>query len=242
MRGKILIYSMNKDLNNFVRDILGGLVSVKYYGIDVKIPDSSKIDFILAGCDYNCRLNFCAKKFSFLFEKRDVPFALIRPLYLEKKLKKKISQGFILSLFEKHHFSPLQERILQELKNSSSYASSSRLMIPFHPFFKVIKVQKDAAENPHLIFHLSNLAKKVNISPSCLSTKFKEISGISLNSFLVKLKCCHALWEMISTEKLIKTIALEKGYQPLYFSELIHSQFGISPSFIRKKLIADFTL
>ncbi|MBC7362872.1 MAG: helix-turn-helix transcriptional regulator [Candidatus Aminicenantes bacterium] len=48
------------------------------------------------------------------------------------------------------------------------------------------------------------------------------------------MKCCYGLWQVLATEKSIKTIALEAGYEPLYFSHLFHQTFGTPPSSLRK--------
>jgi AraC-like DNA-binding protein len=71
-------------------------------------------------------------------------------------------------------------------------------------------------------------------SPSWLSHDFKKLSGVSLQSYLAKIKCCSALWQIISTDKPIKSIALEAGYKPLYFSKLFNGIFGLPPSSLRK--------
>ncbi|MBC7361458.1 MAG: helix-turn-helix domain-containing protein [Candidatus Aminicenantes bacterium] len=55
-----------------------------------------------------------------------------------------------------------------------------------------------------------------------------------MQSYLRKMKCCHGLWQVLATEKSIKTIALEAGYEPLYFSQLFHKMFGTPPSSLRK--------
>ncbi|MBC7363014.1 MAG: helix-turn-helix domain-containing protein, partial [Candidatus Aminicenantes bacterium] len=59
-------------------------------------------------------------------------------------------------------------------------------------------------------------------------------SGVSLQSYIAKMKCCSALWQIISTDKPIKSIALEAGYEPLYFSKLFHQIFDTPASSFRK--------
>ena len=41
---------------------------------------------------------------------------------------------------------------------------------------------------------------------------------------------CRALWNIINTDKLIKTIALDLGYKPASFSERFKEHFGVAPS------------
>lgn len=110
-----------------------------------------------------------------------------------------------------------------------------------HPYFlfppialsKIVKAQREIAENPLKLFSLSSLAKMLDWSPSWLSSKFKMFSGITLQSFLIKMRCCFALWQIISTDKQIKALALKAGYKPLYFSQLFSKLFKVSPSSIR---------
>jgi AraC-like DNA-binding protein len=73
-------------------------------------------------------------------------------------------------------------------------------------------------------------------SPSWLSHNFKRLSGVSLQSYLANMKCCSALWQILASGKPIKTISLEAGYKPLYFSKLFHQIFDTPPSSLRKLL------
>lgn len=194
--------------------------------------DLSEVQYIFAGCDYNCALGSCAKKLIFLYQNRHIPFAIIRPLCLKERFGE--FSGFFLSAFVEQPLSISQERILKFIKGSKCYAGSSRFLIPaYSPLFKIIKVQREIAENPLELLSLSSLAKMVGCSRSWLSSKFKMFSGIRLQSFLIKMRCCFALWQIISTEKQIKTIASEAGYKPLYFSQLFRKLFKVSPSSIR---------
>jgi AraC-like DNA-binding protein len=105
---------------------------------------------------------------------------------------------------------------------------------PFSSLNKIIQVQRKIAESPAGSVNLSSLAEMTGYSPSCLSHNFKRLSGISLQSYLVKMKCCSTLWQILASGKPIKTIALEAGYKPLYFSKLFNRIFGLPPSSLRK--------
>lgn len=108
---------------------------------------------------------------------------------------------------------------------------------PILIFTSIIMAQTRVVEDPKAISYLSDISKELKVSTSWLSMRFKEIFGISFCQLLAKIKCCQALWELISSDKLIKQIALNIGYMPLYFSQLFRSNFGSSPSFVRKQLI-----
>ncbi|MGB9864271.1 MAG: helix-turn-helix domain-containing protein [Candidatus Saccharicenans sp.] len=72
------------------------------------------------------------------------------------------------------------------------------------------------------------------MSQAWLSLNFRRLAGISLRTFRARERCCRALWQLVSTDKPIKTIALEAGYEPLYFSHLFHRILGAPPSSLRK--------
>jgi AraC-like DNA-binding protein len=101
---------------------------------------------------------------------------------------------------------------------------------------KVLKTQKYMTENPAKSHSISSLSADLDISPPWLSNIFKNFSGISLSDFSTKIKLFNALWELVSTEKQIKTIALDLGYEPLYFSNKFRTLFGVTPSDIRKDI------
>lgn len=211
-------------------------VSIRKCRIDEIISENNLIQFILLGCDYNCMLKKCCRKFIFLFQHRNIPFAIVRPILLEKDYK--FVKGFFLSFFKKYDLTQLQEEILKKAKNSKHYGCSPRFRIhPLNPLFKIINIQREIVENPHKKLILSSLATLEKRSPSWTSYKFKEISRIGMKKFLNKIRYCYALWNIISTEKALKTIAAELGYKPLSFTKRFHSIFGISPSLFRKKYL-----
>mgnify|MGYP005831170425 CR=1 len=56
---------------------------------------------------------------------------------------------------------------------------------------------------------------------------------MTLRSFLIKNRPCLGLWRAMSTDRQIKTIALELGYKPLSFSKGFRQLFGVSPRAIK---------
>ncbi len=177
-------------------------------------------------------MDSCARKFIFLYQNRQIPFAIIRPLCIKESFGE--FSGFFLSAFMEQSLSISQERILKLLKDSKCYPGSSKFPVPHYtPLFKIIEAQKKIVEKPLRLYSLTSLAEMLRCSRSWLSSKFQELSGIRLQSFLIKMKCCYALWQILSTDKQIKSIALETGYKPLYFSQLFRSIFKVSPSSAR---------
>jgi len=91
-------------------------------------------------------------------------------------------------------------------------------------------------DTPFTISCLSDLSNKVKVSLSWLSTNFKNVSGMYLNNYFQRVKCCHALKELVCSQKLIKTIAYEMGYQPTSFARIFQGIFNVTPSFIRSNI------
>lgn len=121
---------------------------------------------------------------------------------------------------------------LFENVDSCLFSQNSKIL-PFDPLKKIIEVQKIILESRPALRTLAELAKQVGCSSAWLSHYFKKCTGLSLSYYWAKEKCCSALWQLISTDKPVKTIALEEGYHPLYFSQLFKKIFNMSPKKIR---------
>jgi AraC-like DNA-binding protein len=230
---KILLYSIKKDLSHQLQNILGNKFSIIFCGDDDRSLDLKDIQYILAGCDYNCLIDLCANKFIFLYKNRHIPFVIIRPLWIKKIFFE--FPGFLLSAFLDISLSNSQKDILNTLKSSEYYPGSSKFPIPpYDPIFKIIELQKIIAEYPLQHHSLSSLSRLLGCSRSWLSFNFHKISGIRLQAFLVRIRCCFALYQILTTNKPIKIISLEAGYKPLYFSQLFRHIFTFSPLVTRK--------
>lgn len=233
---KILLYSAKKHFYDLISDILASKGSVKSYEIGEEGLDLKEIQVILVGCDYSCVLDSCAMKFIFLYRTGQIPFAILRPLLMKETLVE--SSGFFLSVFKEQPVSISRELILKLLKGSKFYPGSAKFpVLPSNPLFKIIRAQREIVENPCRLYSLTSLAKILGCSPSWLSSNFHAFSGIKFQTFLIKMRCCSALWQIVSTDKKIKSIAREAGYRPLYFSQLFRRVFKGSPLSLRKSLL-----
>ncbi|MEW6457203.1 MAG: AraC family transcriptional regulator [Acidobacteriota bacterium] len=235
MSKKVLVISEDKRIFDFIRSSLGSSVLIENPGIDEINQKDKPYEFIFLGCDYRCSFIFCMRKFLFLKMNKKIPFLVIRPILLERGYES--YGGFLSSFFETYTLSSFQEEIPRKIKNSEHYGCSPGWMIhPSNLLFKISKVQREIVENPWKRFNLFSFSENVSLSPSWLSLKFNEISGISFERFSIRIRFCYSLWELLSTEKQIKLIAYERGYKdPLSFTKRFHSLFGVAPSFVRKE-------
>lgn len=230
--------SVDEKRSKTIKQVLGK--EVRFEMLNIESADKNllfcpqNIDFFFVGCDYRCELQFCLKKFIFLSEYKKIPFLMINPLCLRTEVQ--LPELFLISGLEDYTFTADQEKILDKIKAYLDHSIfSGRLFHPSSLHYKVLEVQRIILSNPGLRGNVSSLAARVNLSLSWLSSKFKEISGVPLETFILKKKLCYSLWKIISTQEPIKTIALEIGYRPLSFSKRFHDFYGVAPSAIRKR-------
>lgn len=215
------------------KDVRFEALNNKSLGIKL-LPCPGDIDFFFVGCDYRCELRFCFEKFIFLSEYKQIPFLMINPLCL--RIEDQLPELFLISCLEDYTLSPDQEKIFSKIKAWVDHSIfSGRLFHPASLHYKILEVQRIILSNPRLKDKVASLGGRVNLSPTWLSSKFKEISGMPLETFILKKKLCYSLWKIISTQQPIKTIALEIGYKPLSFSKRFHDFYGVAPSAIRKR-------
>lgn len=203
--------------------------------IDKFINKVEQLILILSSCDYRCNLSSCSKKFYLLSQNRDVPFFVFKPILIKKDIR--LLPGFFICSYSEYELSGLQKRVLELIKASKTYVCSSRYLPPSYPIYRIIKAQMKIVENPKRTCYLSDICEELEVSPSWLSKGFKDKSGISICQLLVKMKCCYALWELISSDKLEKSVALYIGYIPLYYSQLFRFHFGVGLCFVRRQLV-----
>lgn len=87
-------------------------------------------------------------------------------------------------------------------------------------------------------FNLEKLAIQNNFGYSYFRKMFKKYTGVSPGQYHLQLKFMRAKELLISSDKSIKEISDELGFQTIYyFSNLFKKKEGISPSQYRKKNI-----
>ena len=83
---------------------------------------------------------------------------------------------------------------------------------------------------------LKTLANKHNVSYSFFRKMFKKYTGVSPGQYHLQLRITRAKELLISTDKSIKTISYELGFQSIfYFSNMFKKKEGITPSGFRNR-------
>ena len=97
----------------------------------------------------------------------------------------------------------------------------------------IVYINKHYAEE----ITVEECSRRLYMSYSYFSRKFKEITGKSFKSYLTATRINHAEKTLLSTEKPITQIALECGFNNLaYFSATYKKLKGVSPSAVREQV------
>lgn len=84
-------------------------------------------------------------------------------------------------------------------------------------------------------FEVDSLAEKLNIHRSTLSRRFRQATGTTLIDYIISIRMQNAISMLQETSLSIKEISHHCGYvDPNYFSKLLKSRTGVSPSDLRK--------
>lgn len=102
---------------------------------------------------------------------------------------------------------------------------------------KVIEASRfEIRQNLQNEINLIELAKKHNVSYSFFRKMFKKYTGVSPGQYHLQLRITRAKELLVSTEKSIKEISYELGFQSIfYFSNLFKKKEGVTPSHFRNK-------
>ncbi|WP_163324534.1 AraC family transcriptional regulator [Draconibacterium mangrovi] len=86
-------------------------------------------------------------------------------------------------------------------------------------------------------FDLEELARRHNVGYSYFRKMFKKYTGVSPGQYHLQLRIIRAKELLISTDKSIKEISLELGFQTIhYFSLIFKKKVGMNPSEFRKRM------
>ncbi len=105
------------------------------------------------------------------------------------------------------------------------------------PISKIIEsIRFEMRQNTNEEIDLIALAEKHNVSYSFFRKMFKKYTGVSPGQYHLQLRITRAKELLVSTDKSIKEISYELGFQSIfYFSNLFKKKEGITPSHFRNK-------
>ncbi|MDM7920201.1 MAG: AraC family transcriptional regulator [Methanosarcina sp.] len=225
---KIILLSSKGETEGLINEIFGQRAKLAIIRDFQEASTDESVSLILIDCDYHCALDKCLKRFLFVYQNNSIPAAILKPAIIQYKLA---LPYFFINILTEGNPENNGDDTFSLLKGSPYYVGSTEsLLLPFDPLKKIIKTQKIMMESHLESRGLKYLAELVGCSPTWLSINFKKLAGLPLYRCWVRERCCRALWQLVSTDKPIKTIALETGYAPLYFSQLFHKLFKNPPS------------
>ncbi|MDX1284781.1 MAG: AraC family transcriptional regulator, partial [Draconibacterium sp.] len=92
-------------------------------------------------------------------------------------------------------------------------------------------------QNTENEINLEHLAEKHKVGYSYFRKMFKKYTGVSPGQYHLQLRIIRAKELLVSTDKSIKEISLELGFQTIhYFSLIFKKKVGMNPSEFRKRL------
>lgn len=218
----------------FIDLVLGQPFPVLKNTIFAKSLNSRMPDICMAVCDYHCTGDKCFGKFRFLREWSYLPSIIISPLRYDQC--RTCGETYFVRLWGRGEKTTSDfADYLAWLHRASFIACSPSWPIhPKNPLYKAAKVQEIVLDRSQIIQTESVLAKEVGWSVSWLSTVFHREIGITLEQFMIKMRMCHSLRQVANTDKRIKDICDEAGYQDCAnFSKLFKRYFGRSASSFR---------
>lgn len=97
-------------------------------------------------------------------------------------------------------------------------------------------IRFEMRQNMQKEINLKELAREHHVSYSFFRKMFKKYTGVSPGQYHLQLRITRAKELLISTDKSIKEISYELGFQSIfYFSNLFKKKEGITPSLFRNK-------
>jgi AraC-like DNA-binding protein len=165
------------------------------------IPPHAVPRLILLGCDYQCKYRTCLSNFRIPLMFLDITFWLARPDLIKSSISGSPEYG--LCNLPAQGTKPETENFVR----FKVIEKSRSVWTPLADSVSKIVLQQEILAASGGVSKVLDLVEKTSYSISWLSRQFKEMIGVSLKSFIDKIRLCHAFWALISTSKPIKEIA-----------------------------------
>jgi AraC-like DNA-binding protein len=121
----------------------------------------------------------------------------------------------------------------EKLKDVLSGAAEPQLRY-IQLMYRVNEILEKDIRKDHLI---ADLAIEVGINGSTLKSEFKKVFGTTIRQKLIALRMNFAYNEILSTDREIKNIAMDAGYENAsHFDMMFKRKFGIDPRGLRRKM------
>jgi len=89
--------------------------------------------------------------------------------------------------------------------------------------------------NYHQPITLEEIACKINLTPTYLSRKFKNVTGATFKEYLTRIRIRQAAQRLLTTDDSITEIAIDCGFSSSnYFKDSFKKEIGVSPRTFRK--------
>lgn len=106
---------------------------------------------------------------------------------------------------------------------------------------EIVIAAKYIAEHYNQNITLDSLARLVSLSPSYLSRKFRQTTGMGMKEYLSYVRLKNASLELLSTRHSITEVAINCGFNDSnYFKDAFKKMYGLSPRAYRKSRSTDY--
>ena len=100
----------------------------------------------------------------------------------------------------------------------------------------------DVIRHQYASVKISDIAKRIGINRSYLTSIFKKRTGLSPQEYLLRYRLSKACQLLLTTGQPIQEVARQIGYEnPMTFSKMFKSAYGVSPSAYRAQAPATYT-
>lgn len=139
-----------------------------------------------------------------------------------------VREGYIEMLLSFNSYPELRKWFLDKMSESASRIARKQQM---KTDSVVEQAKQYIAENFSRELSLEEMAREVGISPYYLSKLFKESEGTGYIEYTTKLRMDYAKEQLSGTDRSIKEICHDAGYQdPNYFSRIFKKWTGMTPT------------